>query len=394
MIRSFNEMHLSAPMLDAIARAGYTSPTPIQARAIGIALDGKDLIGCAQTGTGKTAAFAIPIIERLCASRPGAGARALVLAPTRELALQIAEHFAMLGGARGLRTVTLIGGEPMGPQLAGLQRRPDVIVATPGRLFDHLERRSLGLGTLRIVVLDEADRMLDMGFAPQVERILRVTPLDRQTLCFSATMPIEVETLVRRHLVRPVRIEVGVSAKPVAKVTQHLYKAATQDKTPLLLKLLGEELGRTLVFTRTKHRADRVARAVGAAGHRVTRLHADRSMSQRREALDGFRNGRYRVLIATDIAARGIDVPEIAHVVNFDMPHTAEDYIHRIGRTARAEASGRATSFASPEEHEQLRVIERHLGHQVPRHCLYFGSAPRRRAWLLPRDGLWRARLS
>src|SRR5947208_1269880 len=278
MIRSFNEMHLSAPMLDAIARAGYTSPTPIQARAIGIALEGKDLIGCEQTGTGKTAAFAIPIIERLCASRPGAGARALVLAPTRELALQIAEHFAMLGGARGLRTVTLIGGEPMGPQLAGLARRPDVIVATPGRLFDHIERRSATLSSVRIVVLDEADRMLDMGFAPQVERILAVTPLDRQTLCFSATMPEEVERLVRKHLSRPERVEVG-----------------------------------------------------------------------------------------TDIAARGIDVPEISHVVNFDLPHTPEDYIHRIGRTARAEATGQATSFAVPEERDQLRAIERHLGHPVPR---------------------------
>src|SRR6266850_662901 len=317
MIRSFNEMHLSAPMLDAIARAGYTNPTPIQARAIGIALDGKDLIGCAQTGTGKTAAFAIPIIERLCASRPGAGARALVLAPTRELALQIAEHFAMLGGARGLRTVTLIGGEPMGPQLA---------------------------------------------------RILAVTPLDRQTLCFSATMPEEVERLVRKHLSRPERVEVGTVAKPVAAVTQRLYATDNREKMPLLLQLLGEERGQTLVFTRTKHRADRLARAVAAAGHRVTRLHADRTMSQRREALDGFRAGRYRVLVATDIAARGIDVPEISHVVNFDLPHTPEDYIHRIGRTARAEASGRATSFAAPEEHEQLRAIERHLGHPVPRH--------------------------
>ena len=287
MIRSFNEMHLSAPMLDAIARAGYTSPTPIQARAIGIALEGKDLIGCAQTGTGKTAAFAIPIIERLCASRPGAGARALVLAPTRELALQIAEHFAMLGGARGLRTVTLIGGEPMGPQLAGLARRPDVIVATPGRLFDHIERRSATLSSVRSVVLDEADRMLDMGFAPQVERILAVTPLDRQTLCFSATMPEEVERLVRKHLSRPERVEVGTVAKPVAAVTQRLYATDSTRKMPLLLQLLGEERGQTLVFTRTKHRADRLARAVAAAGHRVTRLHADRTMSQRREALDG-----------------------------------------------------------------------------------------------------------
>ncbi len=374
MLCTFKDPRLTLAMRDAIARAGYSTPTPIQVQVIGPILEGRDLIGCAQTGTGKTAAFAIPTIELLVgadsrlAKLGSAGPRALVLAPTRELALQTAETFDMLGRTQGVKTVVLIGGESMGPQLAGLQRRPDVIIATPGRLFDHLERRTLGLGTLRIVVLDEADRMLDMGFAPQVERILRVTPLDRQTLCFSATMPTEVETLVRRHLVRPVRVDAGVIAKPVAKVTQMLYKAATPEKTPLLLRLLGEERGQTLVFTRTKHRADRVARAVGAAGHRVTRLHADRSMSQRREALDGFRSGRYRVLIATDIAARGIDVPEIAHVVNFDLPHTAEDYIHRIGRTARAEASGRATSFAAPEEHEQLRTIERHLGHPVPRH--------------------------
>jgi ATP-dependent RNA helicase RhlE len=367
MIRSFTELALSAPMLDAVARTGYTTPTPIQARAIGIALAGRDLIGCAQTGTGKTAAFAIPTIERLAASRPAAGARALVLAPTRELALQITETFTRLGAARGLRTATLIGGEAMGPQLAALTRRPDVIVATPGRLFDHLERRTATLASVRIVVLDEADRMLDMGFAPQVERILAVTPLDRQTLCFSATMPEAVERLVRRHLVRPERVEVGATAKPVAAVTQRLYAAESRDKTPLLLRLLGEERGQTLVFTRTKHRADRLARAVGAAGHRVARLHADRSMSQRREALEGFRRGRYRVLVATDIAARGIDVPEIAHVVNFDLPHTPEDYIHRIGRTARAEAEGLATSFAAPEERDQLRAIERHLGHPVPR---------------------------
>jgi ATP-dependent RNA helicase RhlE len=367
MIRSFNDLSLSAPMLDAVARAGYETPTPIQARAIGIALENRDLIGCAQTGTGKTAAFAIPIIERLCASRPGAGARALVLAPTRELALQIAETFAMLGGARGIRTVTLIGGEAMGPQLAGLARRPDVIVATPGRLFDHLERRSATLSSVRIVVIDEADRMLDMGFAPQVERILAVTPLDRQTLCFSATMPEAVERLVRKHLSRPERVQVGGAAKPVDGVTQRLFVTESHDKMPLLLRLLGEGRGQTLVFTRTKHRADRLARAVAAAGHRVTRLHADRTMSQRREALDGFRAGRYRVLVATDIAARGIDVPEISHVVNFDLPQTPEDYIHRIGRTARAEATGQATSFATPEERDQLRAIERHLGHPVPR---------------------------
>ncbi|PYN15114.1 MAG: ATP-dependent helicase [Candidatus Rokuibacteriota bacterium] len=377
MVHSFTDLTLTPAMLAAIDRAGYSTPTPIQAQAIGPILEGRDLIGCAQTGTGKTAAFAIPMIELLTgtgerlAGNPArlgrSGPSALVLAPTRELALQIAEAFATLGGARGIETVVVIGGESMAPQLAGLRKRPAVVVATPGRLIDHLERGTLSLGSIRLVVLDEADRMLDMGFAPQVERILRATPLDRQTLCFSATMPPEVEALVRRHLVRPIRVEVGVVARPVAKVTQVLFKTPIQEKTPLLLRLLGEERGQTLVFTRTKHRADRVARAVVAAGHRATRLHADRSMTQRREALDGFRNGRYRVLIATDIAARGIDVPGIAHVVNFDLPHTAEDYIHRIGRTARAEASGRATSFAAPEEHEQLRTIERHLGHSVPR---------------------------
>src|SRR5438034_11199623 len=299
MVRSFTDLPLTPASLDAIAAAGYATPTPIQARAIPPILDGSDLIGCAQTGTGKTAAFAIPTIERLTGAgaralgRTGSGPRALVLAPTRELALQIAETFDTLGRKQGVRTIVLIGGESMGPQLTGLRDRPDVIVATPGRLADHLERGTASLGAIRVVVLDEADRMLDMGFAPQVERILRVTPLDRQTLCFSATMPTAVEMLVRRHLVRPVRVEVGVIAKPVAKVTQVLYQAPIQQKTPLLLKLLGEEGGQTLVFTRTKHRADRVARAVGAPGHRVTRLHADRSMSQRREALNGFRSGRY-----------------------------------------------------------------------------------------------------
>ena len=347
MVRSFTALPLTPAMLDAIAAAGYSTPTPIQASAISFVLEGHDLIGCAQTGTGKTAAFAIPTIERLTGAgarplgRPGSGPRALVLAPTRELALQIAETFDTLGRARDVRTIVLIGGESMGPQLAGLRDRPDVIVATPGRLADHLERGTASLGAIRVVVLDEADRMLDMGFAPQVER------------------------LVQRHLVRPRRIDVGPVARPVAKVTQVLYRADAQRKTPLLLKLLGAERGRTLIFTRTKHRADRVARAVMAAGHCAARLHADRSMSQRREALDGFRSGRYRVLVATDIAARGIDVPDIAHVVNFDLPGTPEDYIHRIGRTARAEASGVASSFAAPEEQDRLNAIERHLGHAL-----------------------------
>jgi ATP-dependent RNA helicase RhlE len=370
MVRAFTDLLLSPSMQAAIAAAGYTTPTPIQARAIPPILDGRDVIGCAQTGTGKTAAFAIPVIERLTAGgakpRPG-GPRVLVLAPTRELAVQTAATFAALGGAQGIRAVTLIGGEPLGPQVSAVAARPDVLVATPGRLNDHLERRSVSLGSLRVVVLDEADRMLDMGFAPQVERILAVVPLDRQTLCFSATMPTEVERLVRQHLVRPLRIEVGVFARPVERVRQVVYTSRSEDKTRLLLDLLRAEAGPTLVFTRTRHRAERLARAVAAAGHRSARLHADRSMAQRRDALEGFRAGRYRVLVATDIAARGIDVVGISHVVNFDLPQTPEDYVHRIGRTARAEASGLASSFAAPEEADQLRAIERHLGERVPR---------------------------
>jgi len=370
MVRSFTDLSLSPSMHAAIAAAGYTTPTPIQARAVPPILEGRDVIGCAQTGTGKTAAFAIPVIERLTAggtnSRPGSP-RVLVLSPTRELAVQTAAAFGTLGGAQGIRAVTLIGGEPLGPQVTALAKRPDVLVATPGRLNDHLERRSVSLGGLRVVVLDEADRMLDMGFAPQVERILAVVPLDRQTLCFSATMPPDVERLVRRHLVQPLRIEVGVYARPVERVRQVLYTPRSEDKTRLLLDLLRAETGPTLVFTRTRHRAERLARAVAAAGHRSARLHADRSMAQRRDALEGFRAGRYRVLVATDLAARGLDVVGISHVVNFDLPQTPEDYVHRIGRTARAEASGLASSFAAPEDTDRLRAIERHLGEPVPR---------------------------
>jgi ATP-dependent RNA helicase RhlE len=369
MVRAFTELPLSSSMQAAIAAAGYTTPTPIQARAIPPILEGRDVIGCAQTGTGKTAAFAIPVIERLAGAapaRPG-GPRVLVLSPTRELAVQTAVTFGTLGAGQRLRAVTLIGGEPLGPQIAALGARPEVVVATPGRLADHLERRSVSLGGVRAVVLDEADRMLDMGFAPQVERILAVVPLDRQTLCFSATMPVEVERLVRRHLVQPLRIEVGVFARPVERVRQVLYATSVEGKLGLLLDLLATETGPTLIFTRTRHRAERLARAVGAAGHRAARLHADRSMAQRREALDGFRAGRYRVLVATDIAARGIDVPGISHVVNFDLPQTPEDYVHRIGRTARAEARGLASSFAVPEERDQLRAIERHLGEPLRR---------------------------
>ena len=365
---------LTPAMCNAIARAGYLTPTPIQAKTIEPILEGRDVIGCAQTGTGKTAAFAIPMLERLTraesplAQRTGAGPRALVLAPTRELALQIAETFVMLGGGQGIRTLVLIGGDSMGPQLSGLQKRPDVIVATPGRLADHLERRSLSLGAVRIVVLDEADRMLDMGFAPQVERILRVTPLDRQTLFFSATLPPPIVQLSREMLKNPFTVNIERAAAPAVGITQAVYPVPQNLKAPLLEALLKRgDIDSALVFTRTKHRANRLAESLTKHGVRCERIHGNRTQAQRTQALAGFKEGRFKVLVATDIAARGIDVEALSHVVNFDVPHVPEDYIHRVGRTARAEMTGDAYTFVSPEEEGDLRAIERAIGKRLPR---------------------------
>ncbi len=348
-------------MRAALQAAGYRAPTPIQAHAIRPALAGRDVIGAAQTGTGKTAAFVIPIIERL---RAGSGT-ALVLAPTRELAEQILTWVTRLGC--GARATLVVGGVAYGPQLQALRHQPRIIVATPGRLVDHIERGSVRFEHLRMLVLDEADRMLDMGFKPQLDRIMRALPAQRQTLLFSATLPANLSTLVRMHLHDPVRIEVGPQAVPPSRAAQDVYLVQREAKTPLLLSLIQREPGNMLVFARTKHRTDRLARAVRNAGHAAQPLHSDRSQSQRREALDGFRRGRYRILIATDIAARGIDVPGIRRVINFDLPQTVEDYVHRVGRTARAEADGHASSFAAPEERAQLHAIERHIGRPLPR---------------------------
>ncbi len=356
-------------MRAAIAAAGYETPTPIQAQTIEAALAGRDVIGTAQTGTGKTAAFIIPIAERL---RAAAGADgngcALILAPTRELAEQT-HHWAHRLGC-GLRSALVVGGVAYGPQISALRGRPAFIVATPGRLVDHLERGILSLKDIRIVVLDEADRMLDMGFKPQLDRIMRALPAlptPRQTLLFSATLPPDLGVLARMHLRNPVRVDVGQLALPPRDATQDVYLVEGTHKTPLLLSLVEQNAGTMLVFARTKHRTDRLAHTLRNAGHAVQRLHADRSQSQRREALEGFRGGRYRILIATDIAARGIDVADIQRVINYDMPHTVEDYVHRVGRTARAGASGHASSFAAPEERAQLHAIERHIGSPLPR---------------------------
>ena len=369
---SFADLALSPRSLAALERAGFEQPTPIQAQAIPHALAGRDVIGTAATGTGKTAAFLLPIIERL-AGKPGT--RALVLAPTRELALQIADELERFGKALKIRGATVIGGVGMGPQTAAFREGREVIIATPGRLVDHLKQGTARLDGIEILVLDEADRMLDMGFKPQLDRILARLPRQRQTLLFSATTGGEVAQFARAHLRDPARVEVARSGTTAARAEQQVFLADQHEKLALLQALLEADDVSTLIFTRTKRRADKVAKQLGKAGHTVARIHADRSQSQRRAALDGFKEGDYRVLVATDIAARGIDVAEIGHVINFDLPHVAEDYVHRIGRTARAEASGKASSFASPDERTQLKAIEAFTRTEIPRAAVPRDSA-------------------
>ncbi|MBX7101509.1 MAG: DEAD/DEAH box helicase [Myxococcaceae bacterium] len=360
----FDGLGLSASTLQALTAVGFTAPTPIQQKAIPPALAGKDVIGCAGTGTGKTAAFALPMIERL-AGKPGT--RGLVLAPTRELALQIAEQFDNFSKGKQLSLAVLIGGVSMGAQLRALKEGAQVIVATPGRLIDHLDQRSARLDGIEVLVLDEADRMLDMGFKPQLDRIMAKLPRQRQSLLFSATMAGEVAAFARSNLHHPEKVEVARSGTTAARADQKVYLVGQHEKSPLLLSLLREDEASTLVFTRTKRRADKVAKQLEKARFTVARIHADRSQSQRNQALDGFKTGRFRVLVATDIAARGIDVAEIGHVVIYDLPFVPEDYVHRVGRTARAAASGRASTFCSPEEKPLLLAIEKLVRTELPR---------------------------
>lgn len=356
---TFAELGLSSKSLEALEKAGFEHPTPIQAEAIPPGVAGRDVIGIAATGTGKTAAFLLPIVERLSANpAKQVGPRALVLAPTRELAIQIGEHLAFLARGSHIRGAVVIGGVGMGRQADELKRH-EVVIATPGRLVDHLSQGSAKLDRVEVLVLDEADRMLDMGFKPQLTRILQRLPKKRQTLLFSATMAGEVAEFAMAHLTTPVRAELNRSGTTAERADQSVFLPQQHEKLPLLLALLEDDALSTLVFTRTKRRADKVAKALERAGHKVARIHADRSQAQRRMALDGFKDGQYRVLVATDIAARGIDVADVGHVVNFDMPHVAEDYVHRVGRTARMAATGRASSFASPEEADLLRGVEK-----------------------------------
>ena len=362
---NFNALGLSEAILQDLAAAGFSSPTPIQEQAIPPALAGRDVIGCAQTGTGKTAAFVIPMVERL-AALPKGQPQALILAPTRELALQTLTTIEKLGRSRRISATVIVGGADMQAQVRGLRQRPEILIATPGRLLDHMWNGTISLASIKILVLDEADRMLDMGFAPQINQILDALPEERQTLLFSATLPSDIARLVQASVNNPVRVMVTPSATTADGVTQAVHHTSHDAKGDLLLSLLGSDKDSALVFTRTKHRADRLGRMLGSAGHRVAVLHGDRSLSQRRAALEGFKRGTFRVLVATDIAARGIDVANIGHVINFDLPNCPEDYVHRIGRTARMKTTGRATSFVTREDHQQLRDIERLLGQAVP----------------------------
>lgn len=358
----FSGLGIAPGLLDAIERLKFTEPTPIQLRSIPPAIEGKDLIGVAQTGTGKTLAFGIPMIQRL-AQVKGQG---LVVLPTRELAIQVDESLRSIGRAIGLRTAVLIGGASMVLQRQAVAKKPHVFIVTPGRLIDHLEQHSVTLKDIKILVLDEADRMLDMGFAPQINRILTAVPRERQTMLFSATMPNEIVAIAQKHMQLPVRVEIAQSGTTVEKVVQELFFIGKEGKTRLLEVLLTQVPGPVLVFTRTKFGAKKLAFQVKHMGHTAADIHSNRSLAQRRDALDGFKSGKYRVLVATDIAARGIDVTGIELVVNYDLPTNPEDYVHRIGRTARAGRTGRAVSFATFDQRGDVRDIERIIRSVLP----------------------------
>jgi len=352
-------------VVDGVRAAGYAEPTAIQLRAIPLILEGRDVIGSAQTGTGKTAAFALPIISKL-AQR--GRLRALVLEPTRELAAQVETAIRDYARFTYLRTVVLYGGTGYGKQDQGLRQGADIVVATPGRLLDQLQRRMLRLDQIEMLVLDEADRMLDMGFMPDVRKIVERCPRTRQTMLFSATVPPEIEQLCRWALRNPESIEIGQRRLPAETVTHALYPVDVGQKQELLEDLLRRtDYDQVLIFCRTKNGADRVARKLNQQGHAVAVLHSSRTQREREEALNGFRNGRYEVMVATDIAARGIDVEQISHVINFDVPHHPEDYVHRIGRTGRAQSVGDAFTIMTAEDLQEVASIEHFIGQKIPR---------------------------
>jgi ATP-dependent RNA helicase RhlE len=378
----FSSFGLDPALQRAIRELGFTRPTPIQKDAMPPAVDGRDVLACAMTGSGKTAAFGLPILQRLLGKRRGV-TRALILTPTRELAAQIDAHLGELATHTPLTAAAVFGGVGMGPQEHAFRSGTDIIVATPGRLLDHFRFPYAKLDSLEILVLDEADRMLDMGFLPDIRRVLKHVPAKRQTLFFSATMPPPIVGLAREMLHDPVTVNLERKAAPASGITQAIYPVPQDLKSTLLLELLKRgDVKNAIVFTRTKHRANRLAEQLGRHNVACERIHGNRSQAQRTAALAGFKAGRFTVLVATDIAARGIDVEDLSHVINFDVPAVPEDYIHRVGRTARAEATGDAFTFVSREEEQDLRQIERAIGKTLPRITLpgfdYSRKAPER----------------
>ncbi len=360
----FQNLGIAPKLMQILETHKFVTPTPIQQKSILPGTEGKDIMGIAQTGTGKTLAFGIPMIQRL--AQASGKTKGLVILPTRELALQVNETLKKIGSTLGLKTAILIGGENMGKQIKMLRLNPHIIIATPGRLIDHLESRTITLNTVSILVLDEADRMLDMGFAPQIKKIMQTVPKTRQTMLFSATMPNEIVDIAKSFMHLPLRIEVAPQGTAVELVEQELFFVHREDKSALLQNILKEYTGSILVFSRTKFGAKKIAQTIRNHGYTASEIHSNRSLNQRIEALDGFKIGRYRILVATDIAARGIDVTGIQLVVNYDLPSTAEDYVHRIGRTGRAGMAGKAISFAMPEQRFEVRAIERLIRTNLP----------------------------
>ena len=368
----FESLGLSEPILKSIRRIGFVHPTPIQAKVIPVALSGRDLIGLAETGSGKTAAFCLPLTERLT---HGQGISALILSPTREIALQTQAFLEIFGEEHKIRTACLIGGVKMGPQVRALNQRPDIVVATPGRLLDHMERGTAKVDRIHHLVLDEGDHMLDMGFMPQVLRILQEIPAKRQTLMFSATMPPPIERLAQQFMVDPMRIDITPEGKAAAGISHRIYLVEPENKKACLLALLNQELGSTLVFIRRKSDAEWLSGVLEREGHPVERIHSDLSQGQRVQALQGFREGEHRILVATDIASRGLDIPRVGHIINFEMPETVEDYIHRAGRTARGTATGIVSTIAAWMDKAIIKEIETTLGEDIPR-CTVPGVEP------------------
>lgn len=359
---TFYGLGIAPGLLKRLDELSFVTPTPIQQKAIPIAVTGEDVIGIAQTGTGKTFAFSIPMIQQISATKR----RGLVLLPTRELAIQVQDELEKLAGKLGLKTTLLIGGASMEKQIRSLKKGVHIIIATPGRLNDLLQQKKVSLKDTGILVLDEADRMLDMGFEPQIKRVLRHLPQQRQTMLFSATMPARIAQLAREYMNKPLRVEVAPAGTTSKDIDQEMIIVPRTEKIDLLKKLLDEYKGTVLIFSRTKHGAKKIARLVRKFGHTSAEIHSNRSLNQRIKALEGFKKGSYRILVATDIAARGIDVNEIELVINYDLPDNLDDYVHRIGRTGRGGAEGKAISFVAPEQRRDVQAIERLIKSKLP----------------------------